>query len=164
MPDSKVIFSRNVWQATTTFSNGQWVTTVPVNYGGGNIFLSGLGWQLPNGLAGGQNATWSGTFTSDTPGVTVDWQWGAAAYNGFGSSPGGLNIKPVDGSGWDSWGNSDHAGTREGGHFRVEIVSERFRGRSPLERHRLVYEAVGELFGRDIHALSIIARTPEELT
>ena len=62
----------------------------------------------------------------------------------------------------DSAAHAGHAGAREGGHFRVQIVSERFRGCSALERHRLVYEAVGELMGRDIHALNIVARTPEE--
>jgi len=64
----------------------------------------------------------------------------------------------------DSAAHAGHPGARAGGHFRVEIVSERFRGRSPLERHRLVYAAVGELIGSDIHALNIVARTPEELT
>jgi len=64
----------------------------------------------------------------------------------------------------DSAAHAGHAGAREGGHFRVAVVSARFRGRSALERHRLVYEAVGALIGRDIHALNIIARTPEELT
>jgi len=55
-----------------------------------------------------------------------------------------------------------HAGAREGGHFRVRVVSEQFRGRSPLARHRMVYEAVGTLIGHGIHALAIDAQTPEE--
>ncbi|HTT03250.1 MAG TPA: BolA family protein [Steroidobacteraceae bacterium] len=55
-----------------------------------------------------------------------------------------------------------HAGAREGGHFRVRVVSEHFRGCSQLARHRLVYEAVGALMGRGIHALAIHAQTPEE--
>src|SRR5579884_3478229 len=38
--------------------------------------------------------------------------------------------------------HAGHAGAREGGHFRVHIVSERFRGLSRLARHRLVYESV----------------------
>jgi large repetitive protein len=110
VPDSKVIFSRNVTTATTTFTNGQWVTTVPIGVNG-NVFLSGLGYQLPSGLNGGQNATWSGTFTSDSPGVNINWQWGAAAYSGFGSNN-NLNVKPVDDSNW-GWGDSNHAGTPE---------------------------------------------------
>jgi BolA protein len=57
-----------------------------------------------------------------------------------------------------------HAGAREGGHFHVDIVSEEFRGRSLLERHRLVYQALGELVGTQIHALAVTAHTPEEIT
>lgn len=57
-----------------------------------------------------------------------------------------------------------HAGAREGGHFEVDIVSEQFRGLSRLERHRLVYQALGELMSTQIHALAVNAHTPEERT
>jgi BolA family transcriptional regulator, general stress-responsive regulator len=63
----------------------------------------------------------------------------------------------------DSAKHAGHAGAREGGHFRVALVAEAFRGRSQIERHRIVYSAVAGLMGRDIHALNIIARTPEEV-
>ena len=53
-----------------------------------------------------------------------------------------------------------HAGAREGGHYRVRIVSPRFVGLAPLARHRLVYAAVADLIGRGVHALSIDARLP----
>jgi BolA protein len=62
----------------------------------------------------------------------------------------------------DSARHAGHAGAREGGHFRVSVVSEAFRGRSAIQRHRLVFAAVAGLMGRDIHALNIDARTPEE--
>jgi len=62
----------------------------------------------------------------------------------------------------DSAAHAGHAGAREGGHFRVTLVSDAFRGRSSIERHRLVYAAVAGLMGSDIHALNITARTPEE--
>jgi BolA protein len=62
----------------------------------------------------------------------------------------------------DSAKHAGHAGAREGGHYRVVLVAEAFRGRSQLERHRLVYAAVAPLMGQGVHALSIIARTPEE--
>ncbi len=62
----------------------------------------------------------------------------------------------------DSARHAGHAGAREGGHFRVTLVSTAFQGRPQLERHRLVYAAVASLMGRGIHALNIIARTPEE--
>jgi BolA protein len=57
-----------------------------------------------------------------------------------------------------------HAGYREGGntHWRVAIVSPRFVGCSVLARHRMVYQALGNLMNDPIHALAITARTPEE--
>jgi BolA protein len=56
-----------------------------------------------------------------------------------------------------------HAGARDGrGHFRVRIIAERFAGLRPLERHRLVYAAVGSLMQTDIHALSVTALTSAE--
>ncbi len=64
----------------------------------------------------------------------------------------------------DSARHAGHAGAREGGHFRVTLVSDAFKGRSQLERHRLVYAAVAPLMGRGIHALNIVARTPEEVS
>lgn len=48
------------------------------------------------------------------------------------------------------------------GHFRVLIVSEAFRGRAPLERHRLVYGVLAPLLESSIHALNITARTADE--
>ena len=62
----------------------------------------------------------------------------------------------------DSARHIGHAGAREGGHFRVTLVAAEFRGLSAIERHRLVYGAVAELMGSDIHALNIDARAPEE--
>jgi BolA protein len=57
--------------------------------------------------------------------------------------------------------HAGHAGARDGrGHFRVRLVSDRFRGTKPLERHRMVYEALGELMQSDIHALSVVALAP----
>jgi len=64
----------------------------------------------------------------------------------------------------DSAAHAGHAGAREGGHFSVVVVSEEFAGRTRMQRHQLVYEAVAELLRTDIHALSIQARTPQEQT
>lgn len=56
-----------------------------------------------------------------------------------------------------------HAGAKDGrGHFQVTIVAQKFTGLPPIQRHRLVYEAVGDLIETDIHALSIIASPPSE--
>lgn len=62
----------------------------------------------------------------------------------------------------DSGRHAGHAGARGGGHFTVTIVSERFEGLGPMQRHRLVYDALGELMQNEVHALSVRARTPEE--
>lgn len=62
----------------------------------------------------------------------------------------------------DSARHAGHPGARGGGHFRIMLVSAAFRGRSQLERHRLVYAAVAPLMSGAVHALNIIARTPEE--
>ncbi len=58
----------------------------------------------------------------------------------------------------DSAAHAGHAGAREGGHFHVTITTSQFAGVATLERHRMVYAAVAELMGRDIHALTIDAR------
>jgi BolA family transcriptional regulator, general stress-responsive regulator len=57
-----------------------------------------------------------------------------------------------------------HAGARPSGgsHWQLTIVSEAFRGKSAVARHRMVYEALGDLMERDIHALRIEALAPEQ--
>ena len=63
----------------------------------------------------------------------------------------------------DSHLHAGHAGARSGGgHFRLTIVSECFRGKNTVARHRIVYDALGELMRKEIHALAIQARSPEE--
>jgi len=47
-------------------------------------------------------------------------------------------------------------------HFSARIVSPAFAGLRGVARHQLVYRALGERVGREIHALSIVALTPEE--
>ena len=63
----------------------------------------------------------------------------------------------------DSARHAGHAGSRDGaGHFIVEIESEDFSGRSPIERHRLVYQALAPMLPREIHALNIVAVSPDD--
>jgi BolA protein len=63
----------------------------------------------------------------------------------------------------DSALHAGHAGAASGGgHFSVLIVADRFAGLSALERHRLVYGALGDLMPREIHALSMKALAPSE--
>lgn len=65
----------------------------------------------------------------------------------------------------DSHRHAGHAGAADGrGHFSVLVVSDRFAGLGTLRRHRLVYDAVGDLMATDIHALSIHALAPGEAT
>ena len=47
-------------------------------------------------------------------------------------------------------------------HFAARVVAAEFKGKKSLARHQLVYRTLGELMGREIHALSIEALTPEE--
>jgi BolA protein len=57
-----------------------------------------------------------------------------------------------------------HSGHREGGesHFRVEIVSAAFEGKSRVARQRLVYEALKDEFDAGLHALALTTLTPGE--
>jgi len=63
----------------------------------------------------------------------------------------------------DSARHAGHAGAKEGGHFALFIVAPRFAGLSTMQRHRLVYDAIGDLRQQGIHALGINAKTPEEI-
>jgi BolA protein len=60
--------------------------------------------------------------------------------------------------------HAGHAGAAPGGntHWRLTIVSGRFTGKPVVARHRMVYEALGNLMQNPIHALAITARSPEE--
>jgi BolA protein len=63
----------------------------------------------------------------------------------------------------DSHRHAGHAGARDGrGHFNVRIRSHHFSGKRTVERHRMVYAALGSLMQTDIHALGVIAQSPEE--
>ena len=60
--------------------------------------------------------------------------------------------------------HAGHAGAQDGrGHFSVDIVSDEFAGKTLIQRHRAIYDALGELMQTDIHALKIKARTSTEL-
>ena len=60
--------------------------------------------------------------------------------------------------------HAGHAGARDGrGHYQVIVVSSVFAGKTRIQRHRLVFDAVGELMETDIHALGVKAYTPDEI-
>jgi BolA family transcriptional regulator, general stress-responsive regulator len=71
-----------------------------------------------------------------------------------------LAVELVD----ESAQHAGHVGAAPGGntHWRLSIVSPRFSGQPTVARHRMVYQALGELMQNPIHALAITARAPEE--
>ena len=63
----------------------------------------------------------------------------------------------------ESWEHSGHAGANDSGvgtHFRVRISSAQFLGKSPVARHRLVYDALQDFLDQGLHALAIEASLP----
>jgi BolA protein len=63
----------------------------------------------------------------------------------------------------DSAKHRGHAGARGGaGHYAVVVVASRFAGVGRVDRHRAVYEAVGDMIPGEVHALQVRAFTPEE--
>jgi len=64
----------------------------------------------------------------------------------------------------ESHKHEGHAGHRPGGqsHFRVYIVSEAFKGKSRIERHRMINQLLSAELNDDVHALAIHATAPGE--
>ncbi|MFA7664905.1 MAG: BolA/IbaG family iron-sulfur metabolism protein [Burkholderiaceae bacterium] len=50
----------------------------------------------------------------------------------------------------------------DGRHFEALIVSSAFAGKRPVQRHQIVYRALGERMREEVHALSLKTLTPEE--
>jgi len=143
VPDAYVTFSNGVAAATTTFTNGQWITITKPGLSG-NTFLSGLAWQIPFSLNNNINnrnshcwgkdsgnpcnsrcqvesATWCGRFAVDTPGVAIQWQWGAVVETTLNTNCNVLGVKPVDDNKSSCWKNSDPAGACE--NFKSYLIS-----------------------------------------
>ncbi len=112
VPNAVVNFSSTATSATTSWDlvNSRWSTVVPratVN-GSATIhtFLDGLALLVPAGgfPNGIESMTWSAAFSTDSPGVTFQWQWGAAEYTSFSAVYGNgtnnnlLGVVPVDGT------------------------------------------------------------------
>ncbi|MFI3197769.1 MAG: BolA family protein [Methylococcaceae bacterium] len=65
----------------------------------------------------------------------------------------------------NSAAHAGHAGTKSGGgHYHVTIVAEAFEGKSLVQRHQLIYKAIGDMMKQQIHALGINALSPSEET
>jgi hypothetical protein len=115
VPRAVITFDPNVTTATTIFDTlgDQWVTEVPSNFNR-NVFMAGAMFPVVGGLPGGiQPVTWSGSFSSDAPGVRLDWEWAAAVYTKCDPGLAALGVKPVDGNARNPYRNSDDAGTPE---------------------------------------------------
>ncbi|KAF9469889.1 bola-like protein-domain-containing protein [Collybia nuda] len=69
----------------------------------------------------------------------------------------------------DSWQHRHHAPMREQGggngetHFSIQVVSNVFKGKNTMQRHRMIYNALSEEFNQGLHALSLHAKTEEEI-
>lgn len=62
----------------------------------------------------------------------------------------------------DSALHAGHAGNTGGGHFSLKIVSSQFSQKSQIMRHRLIYQALTDLIPQQIHAISILAISPDD--
>ena len=62
----------------------------------------------------------------------------------------------------DSHLHVGHAGAKGGGHFSIQITSAAFEGKTAVQRHQMIYNALGDLMKTEIHAISITAKTPNE--
>ena len=64
----------------------------------------------------------------------------------------------------ESHKHAGHAGAKDGGgHYLLKIITPKFAGMTTMARHRMIYSALGEMIKRDIHALNIQAKTPDEV-
>jgi hypothetical protein len=118
VPDAFITFDPAATVATTTFDtvNNVWRETFPTTSMSGNILFDAVAFKVPAaGLPGGiKNVNWTGTFTTDTAGISLNWQWHAAAYSNFTSDYNSLAPKPTDDNKASIYKNSDLAGTPEG--------------------------------------------------
>ncbi|KAI0344653.1 bola-like protein [Trametopsis cervina] len=68
----------------------------------------------------------------------------------------------------DSWQHRHHAAMRASGgangetHFSVNLVSDEFKGKTTIQRHRMIHTALSDEFAQGLHALSLKTKTPEE--
>jgi hypothetical protein len=115
VPKASITFSPGATIATTSFdlTTQTWITTVPTNVAG-NVFLSGLAFPVPIELPSHLTlVSWKGSFTTDTPGVSIQWKWAAAVYTNFTTNYNALAVKPVDDPQASHYRNTHNAGTPE---------------------------------------------------
>jgi len=113
VPDCDIVFAANCTQASSSYDGTKWTTTLPTS-GDDEIFLAGCSIPSNPDFANARSVCWQGNFTCNTPGVTFNWQWGAACYNNSQSQYGSLGVKASHQTpcGYDR-NSGDHAGTPE---------------------------------------------------
>ena len=112
VPNGKIVFTASATCATTMFDGTQWVTTVPIN-GSDEILLSALGIKAPADLKSA-TVTWTGSFSADTKGISLNWKAGSAVYTVDMTQPhyNDLGAKPTHTKACQ-YNDSEHAGTPE---------------------------------------------------
>lgn len=82
VPNAVITFSKNATSTTTYYDSNKnaWITTAPLS-GTDDIFLSGMLLNItPNELPQNSQVTWTAYFSTNTPGVSLNWKYGAAVY------------------------------------------------------------------------------------
>ena len=113
VPDCDINFSNNCTTASCNFDGTKWHTCLPTA-GDDEIFLAGCAIPCNSDFAGSHSVTWTGVFTCDQPGVSFNWQWGAACYNTSAPQCSSIHVKACHQTSCGYNSNSgDHAGTPE---------------------------------------------------
>jgi hypothetical protein len=113
VPDAIVAFKP--WETTshTYFGLGHWDTSAPPGQAANDTFMSGIAVPMSDGPpANARNVIWTALFTTNTPGITVRWEWGAASYTKFSDDYNALGLAVSDiVSGTGKHRTVDEAGT-----------------------------------------------------
>jgi hypothetical protein len=126
VPNAVVTFNSTTALGTTySTTSSRWSTSIPASKLTGNTFVAGVAFQVPaNFPAGIQNVSWSAAFSTDIPGITLQWQWGAAVYTSLSTTyatstnSNALGVNPEDGVADPN--GSDPAGTPET--YKADVV------------------------------------------
>jgi len=121
VPNAEVMFSPSGTYAGTAYSPTGWTTLTPFGTSG-DTFLAAVEYQAPaGGLAGNSlPVTWTADFSTNTPGVTLNWQWAAAVYTTLSPDYNALDVQPTDDNHASPYNSSDHAGTPE--LFKSDVI------------------------------------------
>ena len=130
IPNSKLIITNAVSQASTSFTNGEWVTTAPPDLSG-NYFVSGYSYAVLSSIPASLSAVrWKGIWTSSSSCVTqIRWKWSAAAYSDFTADHAGIDVNPVSDATASPYGDNDSAGTPD--NYKLYCIAGALSGGLP---------------------------------